>query len=73
MDVEPTNNVSERALRHSVIHRKVIGSFRSEWGASAFAALASVIDSAEHSGVHAFDTIQSLFGPRALPILLGGE
>jgi transposase len=72
-DVEPTNNVAERALRHSVIHRKVIGCFRSEWGAKVFAALASVIDSAELSGVNAFDTIQSLFGPPALPILVGGE
>ena len=32
-DVEPTNNSSERDLRPSVIHRKVIGSFRSAWGA----------------------------------------
>jgi transposase len=72
-DVEPTNNVAERALRHSVIHRKVIGCFRSEWGAKVFAALASVIDSAELSGANAFDTIQSLFGPPALPILVGGE
>ena len=37
-DVSPTNNVSERALRPSVIHRKVIGRFRSGWGAQAYAA-----------------------------------
>jgi transposase len=30
-DVEPTNNRSERALRPSVIHRKVTGGFRSGW------------------------------------------
>jgi len=29
IDVSPTNNVSELALRPSVIHRKVIGCFRS--------------------------------------------
>ena len=29
-DVEPTNNSSERDLRPSVIHRKVIGGFRSD-------------------------------------------
>ena len=72
-DVEPTNNVAERALRPSVIHRKVMGCFRSEWGAKAFAALASVIDTAELSGVRAFDAIQSLFGPPSLPIPLTGE
>ena len=72
-DVEPTNNVAERALRPSVIHRKVMGCFRSEWGANAFAALASVIDTAELSGVRAFDAIQSLFGSPSLPIPLTGE
>jgi transposase len=72
-DVEPTNNVSERALRPSVIHRKVTGGFRSEWGAKAYAALASVIDTAELSGGRAFEAIQSLFGPPALPIPVGGE
>jgi transposase len=67
-DVEPTNNVAERALRHSVIHRKVMGSFRSHWGSQAFAALASVIDTAQLSGLSAFDAILSLFDPPALPI-----
>jgi transposase len=70
-DVEPTNNVAERALRPSVVHRKVIGCFRSEWGAKAFAALASVIDTAELSGIRAFDAIQSVFGPPSLPIPVG--
>ena len=72
-DVEPTNNVAERALRSSVIHRKVTGCFRSEWGAKAFAALASVIDTAELAGIQAFDAIQSLFGSPSLPIPAGGE
>jgi transposase len=67
-DVEPTNNRSERALRPSVIHRKVIGCFRSGWGARAYAALASVIDTAELDGVHAFEAIQSLVGPPSLPL-----
>ena len=72
-DVEPTHNVAERALRPSVIHRKVTGGFRSDWGAKTYAALASVIDSAELSGTRAFDAIQSLFGPPALPIPAVGE
>jgi len=69
-DVSPTNNVSERALRPSVIHRKVIGCFRSGWGAKAYAALASVIDTAALSDVNAFDAIHSLFGGSALPLPL---
>jgi transposase len=72
-DVEPTNNVAERALRPSVIHRKVMGCFRSEWGAKAFAALASVIDTAELSGIHPFAAFQALFGSPSLPIPAGGE
>lgn len=72
-DVDPTNNVAERALRPSVIHRKVTGCFRSDWGAKAYAAIASVIDTAELSGIHAFDAIQSLFGSPSLPIPVLGE
>lgn len=72
-DVDPTNNVAERALRPSVIHRKVTGCFRSDWGAKAYAAIASVIDTAELSGIRAFDAIQSLFGSPSLPIPVSGE
>src|SRR5258708_7505900 len=42
-DVEPTNNVSERALRPSVIFRKVTNGFRSGWGAKAYADLCSIV------------------------------
>ena len=70
-DVEPTNNRSERALRPSVIHRKVTGGFRSGWGARAYAALASVIDTAELDAVHAFTAIQSLLGFPSLPLPSG--
>jgi len=73
MDVEPTNNVAERALRHSVVHRKVTNGFRSPWGTKTYAALASVIDTAELAGERAFDAILSLFGPPALPIPIIGE
>lgn len=72
-DVEPTNNVCERKLRPSAVHRKVIGCFRSEWGTQAYAALASVIDTAELSGISAFDAILSLLGPPSLPIPMGSE
>jgi transposase len=70
-DVNPTNNVSERALRPSVIHRKVIGCFRSGWGATAYAALASVIATSALNGISAFDAIQTLFGSPALPLPAG--
>jgi len=67
-DVPPTNNVSERALRPAVVHRKVTGGFRSEWGAKTYAALASVIDTAALKGVSAFAAIQPLMGTPALPL-----
>lgn len=70
-DVEPTNNLSERNLRPSVIHRKVIGCFRSGWGARTYAALASVIDTAALKGTPPFDAIQNLFGTPALPLPVG--
>ncbi len=67
-DVAPTNNVSEHALRPSVIHRKVTGCFRSQWGADAYAALASVIDTAALKKINAFDALQTLIGKPALPL-----
>jgi transposase len=63
-DVSPTNNVSERYLRPSVIHRKVSGCFRSRWGAKGYAALKSLIDTGALSGINPFDVIQNLFGIR---------
>lgn len=70
-DVNPTNNVSERNLRPSVIHRKVIGCFRSGWGARAYAALASVINTAALHGISSFDAIHNLFGTPSLPLPAG--
>jgi transposase len=67
-DVSPTNNVSERYLRPSVIHRKVIGCFRSGWGADAYAAMASVIHTAGLTGRSPFQSIQGLFGQPSLPL-----
>lgn len=70
-DVEPTNNLSERNLRPSVIHRKIIGCFRSGWGARTYAALASIIDTAALKGTPPFQAIQNLFGSPALPLPAG--
>jgi len=57
IDVSPTNNVSKLALRPSVIHRKVIGCFRSTWGANAYATFASVIAMGALKGISSFDSI----------------
>jgi transposase len=57
-DVEPTNNESERALRPSVIFRKVTNGFRSEWGARAYAALCSIVETGRRNGRSALTTIR---------------
>ena len=49
-EVPSTNNVSERALRPSVVFRKVTNGFRSEWGAEAYAAFRSVVSTAKATG-----------------------
>jgi transposase len=68
-DVPPDNNACERALRPSVIHRKVTNGFRSEWGAQAYAALATVIETAKLHNRNVFDTLVNLMGPPVLPFL----
>ena len=62
-DVPPTNNDSERDLRPSVIYRKVTNGFRSEWGAHAYAAVRSVIDTGRRHHLDPFAAVcQSLAG-----------
>lgn len=68
-DVPADNNASERALRPSVVHRKVMGSFRSEWGAQAYAALATVINTAKRAGENIFDKLVTLMGKPVLHYL----
>ena len=68
-DVEPTNNESERALRPSVIFRKVTNGFRSEWGAKAYAALCSIVETGRRNGRSALTAIRdALTAPPAEPI-----
>jgi transposase len=66
-DVPSDNNACERALRPSVVHRKVTNGFRSEWGAHAYAALATVLETAKLHNHNVFDTLVSLMGPPVLP------
>jgi transposase len=68
-DVAADNNACERALRPSVIHRKVLGSFRSDWGPRAYAALATVINTAKRTGENVFHTLVNLMGQPVLHYL----
>src|SRR6202046_2491204 len=57
-DVEATNNNSERALRPSVIFRRVTNGFRSEWGAKVYAALCSIVATGRSAGRSALAAIR---------------
>ena len=56
-DVPTTNNACERALRPSVIFRKVTNGFRAKWSACAYAAAASVIATGR---LHGYSALESL-------------
>jgi transposase len=76
--VPPTNNASEQALRHSVVHRKVTGGFRSDWGADAHAIVTTVLDTARKRGEALLTTLHAAIGqpvaiPPGLPILSPGS
>ena len=57
-DVEATNNESERALRPSVIFRRVTNGFRSQWGAKVYADLCSVVATGRLAGRSALAAIR---------------
>jgi transposase len=67
-DVPYTNNGCERALRPSVIFRKVTGGFRSHWGARLYAAVQSVIGTGRLGGKSALEAIQGVLCPTAAVI-----
>jgi transposase len=68
-DVPAHNNACERALRPSVIHRKVLGSFRSDWSPQAYASLTTVLNTAKRNGQSAFQKLVQLMGAPVLPFL----
>jgi len=59
-DVPPTNNASQQALRNSVIYRKVTGGFGSMWGATLYANLPSILESAGRQARPIFDLLASV-------------
>ena len=67
-DVPSTNNHCERALRPSVIFRKVTGGFRSQWGARTYADAISVMATGRLHGRSAFQTLRDALAGR--PILV---
>ena len=68
-DVPAHNNACERALRPSVIHRKLMGSFRFAWGAQTYASLATVLNTAKRNEQSTFQKLLQLMGTPVLPFL----
>lgn len=61
-DVPFDNNASERALRPAVTHRKVIGCFRTESGADAYAAYRSLEDTARKRQIPILTALAQVLG-----------
>jgi transposase len=56
--LEPTNNGSERALRPCVTFRKIIGGFRTAWGANLYADIRSVLETARRRRIPPLQAIR---------------
>jgi transposase len=69
-DVPYTNNACERALRPSVIFRKVTNCFRAEWGARVYAAAASVIATGRLHGLTALEALRAALAD--VPLMQSG-
>jgi transposase len=64
-NVPPTNNVYKRALRPSMVFRKVINGFRAEWGAQTYAAFRSVVSTAKTRGETVLAAVQDALRGKA--------
>ncbi len=71
LEVPPTNNISERQLRPSVIFRKVTNGFRSAWGAETYAAFRSLVSTAKLKEKNILTAIQHALAANLAPV--GGE
>ncbi len=65
--IPPTNNGSEQALRPCVVFRKVTNCFRSEWGASLYADIRSVLETARRRAIGPLDAIRLTLDGAPLP------
>jgi transposase len=70
--VPPTNNISERHLRPSVIFRKVTNGFRCEWGAETYAAFRSVVSTAKANRASVLDTVRFVISAKRPSDTLAG-
>jgi transposase len=59
-EVKPDNNDVERALCTVVIHRKVTGGARSQWGGQLVALMFSFLETTRLQGKNAVETLFSL-------------
>jgi transposase len=66
--LDPTNNGSERALRPCVTFRKIIGGFRTTWGAELYADIRSVLETARRRAIPPLQAIHLTLDAR--PLLL---
>ena len=66
--VPPTNNGSEQALRPCVIFRKITNCFRSQWGATLYADVRSVFETARRRRIPILQSIRLTLDERPLPV-----
>jgi transposase len=66
--LEPTNNGSERALRPCVTFRKIVGGFRTTWGADLYADIRSVLETARRRAIPPLKAIRLTLDERPLPL-----
>lgn len=69
-EVPYTNNACERALRPSVIFRKVTNCFRAVWGAQVYAAAASVMATGRLHGLTALEALRAALD--GVPVMRSG-
>jgi transposase len=69
--VPPTNNASEQALRNSVIYRKVTGGFCTQWGATLYPAVISILETARRQRLNLFDTLDVILSGQPVFSRLG--
>lgn len=66
-DVPPTNNISERHLRPSVIFRKVTNGFRAEWASETYAAFRTIASTARQTGKTVLQAVAEALAPQEIP------